>query len=69
MAQHDIDIQIARDGEVTVTVRGAKGKTCLKYAEFLAKVVGSVKDQQLTSEYYEPEGTSGIDVTLGDPGD
>ena len=67
MEQHDIEIRIAPDGEVTVSVKGAKGKACLQYAEFLRKVVGEVKDQRYTSEYYEPEGKAGIDVRLGEP--
>ena len=55
MAQHDIEITISKTGEVKVHVKGAKGKSCLEYAKWLTKVIGQVKDQQLTSEYYEPE--------------
>ena len=35
-------------------VKGAKGPACLEYAKFLTKIVGKVKSEQLTSEYYEP---------------
>jgi len=55
MEQHDVEIEIGKNGEVKVHVKGVKGKACLKYAEFLAQIVGKVKSQQLTSEYYEPE--------------
>ena len=55
MAQHDIEITISKDGQVRVHVKGAKGKACLEYAKWLAGVVGKVKSQQLTSEYYEPD--------------
>ncbi|OHB75290.1 MAG: hypothetical protein A2Z25_12810 [Planctomycetes bacterium RBG_16_55_9] len=55
MAQHDVEITISKSGEVKVHVKGVKGKGCLEYAEWLAEVVGKVKDRQLTSEYYEPE--------------
>ena len=55
MAQHDLEITISKTGEVKIHVKGAKGKACLEYAEWLTKVIGQVKQQQLTSEYYEPE--------------
>jgi hypothetical protein len=55
MAQHDVEITILKSGEVKVHVKGVKGKGCMEYAEWLAEVVGKIKDKQLTSEYYEPE--------------
>ena len=56
MAQHDIEITIGKTGEVTVHVKGAKGKGCLEYGKLLAGLVGKVKEQRYTSEYYEPDG-------------
>ena len=55
MAQHEVEITISKTGEVKVHVKGVKGKGCLEYAEWLSRVVGKVKDSKLTSEYYEPE--------------
>lgn len=55
MAQHEVEIIISKSGEVKVHIRGVKGKGCLEYAAWLTEIVGKVKDQQLTSEYYEPE--------------
>ena len=55
MAQHDVEIIITKSGEVKVHVKGVKGKGCMEYAEWLAEIVGKIKDKQLTSEYYEPE--------------
>ncbi len=55
MAQHEVEITISKTGEVKVHVKGVKGKGCIEYAEWLSKIVGKVKDQKLTSEYYEPE--------------
>ncbi len=55
MAQHEVEIQISRTGEVKVHVKGAKGKACLAYAQWLSKLIGKVREQQRTSEYYEPE--------------
>ncbi len=57
MAQrHQLEIEISPSGDVQVRVKGAKGKQCLKYVELLASV-GTVRDKQMTSEYYEPEPT------------
>ncbi|MFI4911477.1 MAG: DUF2997 domain-containing protein [Sedimentisphaeraceae bacterium JB056] len=58
MAQHDIEIKIGKDGKVKVHVKGAKGKACLEYAQWLQSIIGNLEDQKLTSEYYEPEQVS-----------
>jgi len=60
MAQHDIEITISKTGEVRVHVKGAKGKSCMEYAKWLTKVIGTVKDQKQTSEFYEPDEKSRI---------
>jgi hypothetical protein len=62
MAQHEVEITISKTGEVKVHVRGAKGKACLDYVKWLQQIVGKVKSQTLTSEYYEPDVKSRIDV-------
>ena len=62
MAQHEVDIEITKQGEVTVHIKGVKGKACLEYAQWLTELVGKVKDQQLTSEYYEPEVKTRVDL-------
>lgn len=62
MAQHEVEITISRTGEVKVHVKGAKGKACLEYAKWLTEVVGRVKSQQNTNEYYEPEVKSRMDL-------
>jgi len=64
MEQHDIDIEIRKDGEVKVHVKGAKGKACMSYVEFLQKLVGPVKELQHTHEYYEPESKVRIDLEI-----
>ena len=55
MANHELEITITKNGEVKVHVKGAKGKQCLEYSQWLTRIVGKIKDQQYTSEYYEPE--------------
>lgn len=62
MAQHDIEITISKTGEVRVHVKGAKGKSCMEYAKWLTQIIGTVKGQELTSEYYEPEEKARIDL-------
>jgi hypothetical protein len=62
MAQHDVEITISKTGEVKVHVKGVKGKACLEYVKWLQQVVGKVKSQTLTSEYYEPDVKSRIDT-------
>ncbi len=62
MAQHEVDIEITKQGDVKVHIKGVKGKACLEYAQWLTELVGKVKDQQLTSEYYEPEVKTRVDL-------
>lgn len=62
MAQHEVEIEITKTGEVKVHIKGAKGKACMTYAKWLTELIGKVKDQQLTSEYYEPEIKARIDL-------
>ena len=62
MAQHDVEITISRTGEVKVHVKGAKGKACMAYAQWLAGVIGKIKDQQMTNEFYEPETKTRINL-------
>jgi hypothetical protein len=62
MAQHEVEITISKTGEVKVHIKGVKGKSCLAYAKWLSELVGKVKNQQLTSEHYEPEVKAKIDL-------
>jgi hypothetical protein len=62
MAEHEVEIVISKDGEVRVHIKGVKGKGCMEYARWLTRIVGRVKDQKVTSEYYEPEIKSRIEL-------
>ena len=56
MRKQDIEIVIDAKGEVTFTVKGVKGGSCLAETKFLEEALGgdaAVVDQQKTSEYYE----------------
>jgi hypothetical protein len=54
MRKQDIEITISPSGEVTFTVKGVKGSSCLDETKFLEEALGGgVLDQQKTGEYYE----------------
>ena len=54
MHKQDIEIVINAKGEVTFTVKGIKGGSCLDETKFLEQALGGgVVDQQKTGEFYE----------------
>ena len=60
--REEVDIEIDKSGETKIHIKGIKGKACLEYAKFLEQVIGKIKSQELTSEYYEPD----LDVEIKD---
>ena len=55
MPQREFDITIAPDGTVELHLKGFKGKGCLDVMKMFEQVVGELKSQQQTTEFYEPE--------------
>lgn len=55
MPQREFDITIEPNGHVQLHVQGYKGKSCLDAVKLFEKVVGELKQQRETSEFYEPE--------------
>jgi hypothetical protein len=55
MAQREFDITIGPDGSVELHVKGFKGSSCLEVVKLFEEIVGELKSQQQTSEFYEPE--------------
>ncbi len=55
MAQREFDITIGADGSVEVHVKGYKGKSCTEAVKLFEKIVGEIRAEQKTSEFYEPE--------------
>jgi hypothetical protein len=56
MRKQDIEVVISPSGEVTFTVKGIKGGSCLDETKFLEQALGGVSavvEQQKTGEYYE----------------
>jgi hypothetical protein len=55
MPQREFDITIGPGGEVELHVKGYKGKSCLEAVKLFEQMVGELKAQQETSEFYEPD--------------
>jgi hypothetical protein len=55
MPQREFEITIAPNGSVEVHVKGYKGRSCLEAMKIFEKVVGEMKSQRETSEFYEPD--------------
>jgi hypothetical protein len=55
MAQREFDIVISPKGEVQLEVKGYKGKTCLEAMHLFERIVGELKSQAATREFYEPD--------------
>ena len=63
MEQQEFEIEIKKNGEVKVHIKGIKGAKCMKYTEFFQNMIGPVKEEEFTAEYYEPEVHNGINVS------
>ena len=55
MPQREFEISIEADGSVELHVKGYKGKSCLEAMKMFEQIVGELKSQRETSEFYEPE--------------
>lgn len=55
MPQREFEIMIAPDGSVELHVKGYKGRSCLEAIKIFKQVVGELKSQRETSEFYEPD--------------
>ena len=55
MPEREFEIIIGPDGTVELQVRGYKGRSCLEAAKLFEQIVGEMKSQSQTSEFYEPD--------------
>ncbi len=55
MKSREYELTISPKGEVELLVKGYKGKRCLEAVRWFEKIVGELKAQRETSEFYEPE--------------
>ena len=49
----EIELLFTPDGEVRLKTRGLKGKSCMEETESLERAIGTVKEREKTSEYYQ----------------
>ncbi len=56
MAKEEFEIEVDRNGVVTIRTIGIKGPACIDAAELLAQIIGREESRQLTQEYYEQSG-------------
>ena len=59
-----IDVEIATDGKVTVSVKGVKGKSCTDVTKSLEAALGQTVSDEKTREYHEHTETN---VALNKP--
>ncbi len=62
--KHEIEIEITETGEVKAHIKGIPGKGCTDVAKILKQIVGEIKSDIKTSEYYQPEPRIGIDAGI-----
>lgn len=55
MPEREFEITIGADGNVELHVKGYKGKSCLEAMRMFEQIVGELKAQRETSEFYEPD--------------
>jgi hypothetical protein len=55
MAQREFHIAIGADGGVEVHAKGYKGRNCKEVVKLFEQIVGELKAEQMTHEFYEPE--------------
>ena len=66
MRKQDIEIRISPSGEVSFTVKGVKGASCLQETKFLENALGGeVIEQEKTPEYYEQSESSYVSSYSG----
>jgi hypothetical protein len=51
--KREMEIEIGRDGKVTIKVNGVQGAECLEFSQFLEEALGETLEQERTSEYYQ----------------
>lgn len=55
MAEREFNITLGADGSVEVHIKGYKGRSCSEAVKLFEQIVGEIKAEQKTSEFYEPE--------------
>ena len=53
--KYEVEVFITEEGDVSMRIKGIKGKSCVDKLKSLAAPLGKVEDIEYTSEYYEQE--------------
>lgn len=61
----EVKVSIDEEGNVKVTVFGAKGPKCLEITEKLEALLGGQVEREFTSEYYQTAQTEEIKTKVG----
>lgn len=70
MRKQDIEIRISPTGEVSFTIKGVKGNSCLNETKFLEEAIGGeVLEREHTAEFYEQGGGAGAYQSVGEDSD
>ncbi len=56
--KQELEISITAEGDVSINVIGAKGKTCLKLTKDLEDAIGTVTKRDTKPSFYEKEESS-----------
>jgi Protein of unknown function (DUF2997) len=51
--KRELEIEIGRDGKISIKVKGMQGAECLEFSQFLEEALGDTVERELTSEYYQ----------------
>ena len=66
MHKQDIEITIAPNGDVSFTVKGVKGASCIEETKFLEQALGGeILVREPTSEYYQQGEGAGVHSWAG----
>jgi len=61
----EINVEILPDGQVKISVEGAKGSECVDLTRFLEEALGEVQTRDFTPDYYQTEEKESIKVGEG----
>jgi len=64
--RQELEINISKEGDVQIHVKGKSGKKCFDLTAGLEEALGLVTSREFTSEYYKNEETSDNTVNLKD---
>ncbi len=60
--KRELEIIIGKDGKLQVIIKGFPGKACMDIAKILEETLGPIQEEEHTSEYYEPEEKTKINL-------